>query len=379
MKIAIVASNIIPINQNVQRGTEYFVYLLTTFLARKKRFDITLFASKDSNLPVKLESVNYLSSFNDPDIGRENHKIFELALISKAFRMTQEFDLYHINISSGEFVLPFVFFTKKPVVITLHSPLNKKYAYKYYSLFKEIKNLYFISISNNQRKNLPFLNYFKTIYHGIDKNTFIFNPQSSDYLLWIGRGIPEKGLEDLVKVIYLTKKKAKIYIHRHINYENWLKEKIEKPITNLKKITEIEVGFEVNKQQIVNLYNNAKLFLFPILWEEPFGLVMIESMACGTPVVAFARGSVPEVIKDGETGFIVNPSDDDVRGNWIIKKTGIEGLCEAVERIYSMPEDQYRQMRRNCQAHVEKYFTVERMVDEYEKVYQEIIERSKRR
>lgn len=100
---------------------------------------------------------------------------------------------------------------------------------------------------------------------------------------------------------------------------------------------------------------------------------MIEAMACGTPVVAYARGSVPEVIKDGETGFIVNPSDTDIRGNWIIKKTGIEGLCEAVERIYSMPEDQYRQMRRNCRAHVEKNFTVERMVDEYEKVYKEIL------
>lgn len=100
---------------------------------------------------------------------------------------------------------------------------------------------------------------------------------------------------------------------------------------------------------------------------------MIESMACGTPVVAFARGSVPEIIKDGETGFIVNPSDDDIRGNWIIKKTGIEGLCEAVERIYSMPEKQYLEMRKACRAHVEKHFTVERMVDEYEKVYEEIL------
>lgn len=100
---------------------------------------------------------------------------------------------------------------------------------------------------------------------------------------------------------------------------------------------------------------------------------MIEAMACGTPVVAYARGSVPEVIKDGETGFIVNSSEEDKRGDWIVKKTGIEGLCEAVEKIYSMPEEQYRQMRRNCRTHVEKNFTVERMVGEYEKVYNQIL------
>ena len=102
---------------------------------------------------------------------------------------------------------------------------------------------------------------------------------------------------------------------------------------------------------------------------------MAESMACGTPVIAFARGSVPEVIKDGETGFIVNPSNTDIRGDFIIKKTGFEGLCEAVEKIYSTPDKEYKKMRLNCRAHVEKNFAMERMVDNYEKVYQEIIKK----
>jgi glycosyltransferase involved in cell wall biosynthesis len=82
---------------------------------------------------------------------------------------------------------------------------------------------------------------------------------------------------------------------------------------------------------------------------------------------------VPEVIKDGETGFLVNPSDEDIRGNWIVKKTGIEGLSEAVMRVYAMSENDYKQLRRNCRAHVEKNFTVEKMVDEYEKVYEKIL------
>ena len=96
-------------------------------------------------------------------------------------------------------------------------------------------------------------------------------------------------------------------------------------------------------------------------------------MSCGTPVVTFAKGSIPEIIKDGETGFIINPSDDDIRGNWIIKKTGIEGLCEAVERIYSMPEDRYKEMRQACRVHVENNFTIEHMVDQYVEVYKEIL------
>jgi glycosyltransferase involved in cell wall biosynthesis len=104
---------------------------------------------------------------------------------------------------------------------------------------------------------------------------------------------------------------------------------------------------------------------------------MIEAMACGTPVIAYARGSVPEVIVDGVTGFVVNSSDDDIRGNWIIKKTGIEGLQEAIEKIYSLSDDEYLKIRKNCRKHVEENFTFNKMVDEYEKVYKEVIEASR--
>jgi glycosyltransferase involved in cell wall biosynthesis len=105
--------------------------------------------------------------------------------------------------------------------------------------------------------------------------------------------------------------------------------------------------------------------LFPIEWEEPFGLVMVESMATGTPVIAYARGATKEIIKDGETGFLVNPSDIDIRGNFIIKKTGQAGIQEAVERIYSMPDNEYARIRQNCRRHVENLFTIEKMVNQY--------------
>jgi glycosyltransferase involved in cell wall biosynthesis len=113
------------------------------------------------------------------------------------------------------------------------------------------------------------------------------------------------------------------------------------------------------------------------MWEEPFGLVFVETMASGTPIIAFARGAVPEVIVDGVTGFIINPSDEDIRGKWIIKKTGLDGLCEAVERIYSLSKDDYGKMREACRAHVENNFTMERMVKEYESVYSKLISEQK--
>lgn len=101
--------------------------------------------------------------------------------------------------------------------------------------------------------------------------------------------------------------------------------------------------------------------------------MFIEAMATGSPVVTFARGSAPEIIVDGETGFLVNQSDEYIRGNWIIKKTGVEGLCEAVNKIYSMPDDQYRKMRQAARRRVEENFTVEKMVEGYENVYIKVL------
>ena len=157
--------------------------------------------------------------------------------------------------------------------------------------------------------------------------------------------------------------------------QNYFNSDVMSKINNNKHLIEYH-GF-IPRDKIGTFYGSSKLTLFPIQWEEPFGLVMIESMATGTPVIGFARGSVAEVIRDGETGFIINPSADDIRGNWIIKKTGIEGMIEAVKRIYSMPEAEYSNMRRNCRKHVEENFSIKHMVDEYEKAYNKILSKRK--
>ncbi len=382
MRLAILNSNLVQISSTTKKGSEIFDYILITNLAKvakKHNITITAFASGNSRLPVKIESVNYYSSGEDKQITNQGHTIFELALISKAFSQQEKFDLYHVNYGNGEVIFPFARFVKKPILVTMHGSLDEIYSQKYFALFKDLKNIFFVSISNSQRKAMPNLNYVETIYHGIDtKKNFQFNPVGDSYLLWTGRAIPEKGLDIVLQVIRKTKKKAKIFPILKEEYFQWLREVIIKRRNIINQAVSIYTDFDIHRYDLVSQYQHSKLFLSPILFEEPFGLTLIESMACGTPVVAYARGSVPEIIRDGVTGFIVNPSDDDIRGDWIIKKTGIEGLCEAVERLYAMPENQYREMRLNCRSHVEQNFTVEKMISEYEKVYQKVLERYKK-
>lgn len=379
MNVAFLASNSVKISKNTKKGTEIFVYSLIKYLARDKSLKITAFASGDSKLPVKVESVNYRSSTEDKNIGMKNHKLFELFLLNKAFMMQNKFDIFHVNITCGEIVLPFASYVKKPIIVTLHGPIDEGYLKKYFAIFKELPNVYFVSISNAQRKPCPNLNYIKTIYHGIDlKRDFTFNPAGGKQIIWTGRAIPEKGLDIVLHIIQKTKKSAKIFPMIRDEYLDWLKTVIIKRRNIINQAIRIYTDFDIHRSELKYHYQTSKLFLFPLQWEEPFGLTLIESMACGTPVVAFARGSVPEIVKDGVTGFIVNPSESDIRGNFIIKKTGVEGLCEAVEKIYSLPEEQYKQMRLACRTHVENNFTVERMVADYVKVYQQVVERNKK-
>ncbi len=379
MKIAIINSNYVAINQNTRKGTEIFDYILIKNLAKQAgryHLEITAFASGNSHLPVPIESVNYQASFADKDVGIEHHKTFEIALVSKAFSMQEKFDLYHVNIGNGDIVLPFAPFVNKPIIVTMHgSFLEEKYNKKYLSLFRNLKNIYFVSLSNVQRNPLPGLNYVATIPHGIDvKRIWKFNPLGDEYIVWAGRAIREKGIDAVIKCVKKSGKKAKLFPMVKDESPLWIKRMQENSVHSKNNIS---FSFDVNRHKLAYGYQHSKVFLFPIEWEEPFGLVMIESMACGTPVVAYARGSVPEVIVDGETGFIVNPSSEEIKGNFIIKKTGIEGLCEAINRIYSMPQAEYLEMRRKCREHAEKKFTVKNMVLQYVNVYKEVLEISK--
>lgn len=192
-------------------------------------------------------------------------------------------------------------------------------------------------------------------------------------MMWAGRAIPEKGIDLTIDVAQKTKKPLQLHAIPKLEHKMWFEEHVEKRLKEFSPDVQVTLSLKNERLQLASFYQQSKLFLFPIQWEEPFGLVMIESMSCGTPVIAYARGAVPEVIKDGETGFIVNSSPEDIRGDWVIKKTGIEGLCEAVERIYAMDEKEYQAMREACRAHAVKNFSVERMIGEYVEVYKKFM------
>lgn len=377
MKIGFINSNVIDISKNTSKGTEIFSYVLIKNLLKNpesKKFSMTAFASGNSKLPIKTISATSYDLMSNSDIMLTNYQKFEQLLISKALGRQDEFDLFHVNTGNGELVLPFAQFIKKPIVITLHGPFFAPDIKEYFSLVNIPKNVFFVAISESQRKSMPGLNYIKTIHHGVDtKRNFRFHATGGKSIMWAGRAVPEKGLHIVLQVIKETKKQAHLFMITKVEFLEWLQSKILNKLHSINRSISVLSEFNLSRLDLVPKYQNSKLFLSPIQWEEPFGFVMIESMSCGTPVVAYARGSVMEVVEDGVTGFIVNPSDDDIRGDFIIKKTGLQGLCEAVNRIYSLPDAEYQQMRKRCRERTEKYFSVTRMTQDYVGVYKQIL------
>lgn len=231
-----------------------------------------------------------------------------------------------------------------PVLYTLHDPV--------YPWYKELFELYsspnqhFVSISNNQRRDAPDLNYAATVYNGIDTDEFSFSAEHEDYLLYMGRIVPEKGVKEAVQVAEATNHRLLIIGPTYPTHQGYFDQYI-KPYLNDKVLY---LGY-IDRDKVRPYYQKAKAVLMPIQWEEPFGLTTIEAMACGTPAIAIARGSMPEIIQDGKTGFLVQ---------------SVGEMIEAVHKVNKID-------RRACREHVKAHFSLRQMVDGYENVYEQII------
>lgn len=355
-------------------GGGIFVYFFAKELAERGH-EITILSLDKSSVPgCKVIPIATEEEVRKIELDYPMHDTYQLLESQLIALDEKKFDIVHINYFHFLFA-GFSKFVTKPVIFTEHLHLLNSIIWQKIILKMVKPTDEFVFVAKHALEKANLINNKRFIYHGLDPSFFPFSENSEDYLFWLGRAKGKKGLLEAVKVAiqtqrHLTAAQAVI----RTEDKKYLEKEINPLLTNQSIINFI--GTQPYPEK-VRFYQKAKAFLFPIVWEEPFGLVMLESMFCGTPIIAYARGSIPEVIKDGETGFIINSSPDDIRGDWIVKKTGIEGLCEAVERIYAMPEEQYRQMRKNCRTHVEKNFTVERMVNEYEKVYQQVIEARK--
>lgn len=376
MKIALISTIHNPVTGAAIGGLEVFNYNLANELA--KRNELVVFASGDSDVPGELYPVCPKSLFKtdlNPNEAQGMRKLIYLEnhYYIKAIEYIKKnhFDIVHHSHTS---FLPIylTYLAKIPQILTIHMTSNSNITLNQdlREIFNNKDEINLVSISNRQRDILNDLNIYKNVYNGIDLNNFTYNNLPEDYSFWMGRIVPNKGLREAIEIA--IESNVKLNIAGDIG----VGKVVDDYYASVKPLFENNNIKFLGRANVIlrnKLLRNAKMLSFPIQWEEPFGLVMIESMAAGTPVIAFARGSVPEIIKDGITGFIINPADDDIRGNWIIKKTGIEGMIEATKRLYSLPEEEYKKMRLSCRAHVEKNFTVEKMVDGYEKIYKEVI------
>lgn len=339
MKIAQVAPLYESIPPKMYGGTERIVHYITEELV-KMGHEVTLFASGDSNtsatlIPACVKSLRLDPRCMDPFV----YHIIQLQMVQERI---SEFDILHYH--TDYFHFPLSLTNRSTHLTTLHGRLDLPDLQPLYRIFSTIP---LISISNNQRKPVPNANWAATIYHGLPLDLLKFNPESGLYLAFLGRISPEKGIEKAIEMAKESSIKLKIAAKVDMVDLDYFNTEIL-PLMDHDLIEFIGEISEVDKSEFLG---NAMALLFPINWEEPFGLVMIEAMACGTPVIAFNRGSVPEVIDEGITGFVVNS----------VK----EGL-EAIKKINRID-------RKKIRTVFEQKYNAERMTRDYLKIYEQLI------
>jgi glycosyltransferase involved in cell wall biosynthesis len=295
---------------------------------------------------------------------------FELSCILQAFAAlkNKEIDILHVYHDSTQF---FSHYAEEflggnlPVVYTLHDPLppENSFEYREFSRFAHHK---YIAISNMFRKSSLPLNFIETIYHGIDLSQYPYRETASEAYLFLGRLVPEKGLHTALSVV--NRANVPLIVSTNIPVGDEAGEYYAgeiRPHIGTRGITVLPV---VCKEKRIELYGNARALLFPIGWEEPFGIVLIEAMATGTPVIAYNRGSVPEIVVDGVTGYIIDPDNADRpgKGSRKITKQGEDGIIDAMGQISSIS-------RRACRDHVEHAFSAGKMVENYEHLYKKVL------
>jgi len=342
MKIAQIAPLWIPIPPITYGGTEFVISLLTEELI-KRGHKVTLFASGDSKTSARLIPI-WSRSLWRAHLSAP-HAVFSL-LYEKLFEMQDEFDIIHDHCEF--YSAPFSRFLKPSIVSTIHHPMYEEMII----LFKKFPNINYVAISKNQRKSAPGINFIKTIYHGIPTEKYEFNPEPENYLFWLSKIIPGKGLIEAIKVAKLTGEKLIISGIIPKEAQDYFDFRV-KPLIDGKQIQFVGAS---NFEKKVQLFRNAKAFLYPISRPEPFGLVVIESMACGTPVIGFREGAIPELVKDGKTGFLV--------------KDEIE-MAKAVNKIKEIK-------RIDCRRHTVRKFGLKKMVNKYEALYNTLLKNGKK-
>lgn len=322
-------------------GTERVVSYLTEELVAMGH-QVTLFASGDSRTAARLVPASARSLRSEE--GHPHTMPYSILQLEKVFAAASQFDLVHFHIDFLHFPLSRRAIT--PAVTTLHGRLDLP---ELQPLYEEFDDMPVISISNAQREPISHANWAATVYHGLPLHLYPPGPGAGGYFVFLGRISPEKRADLAIEIALRTGMELRIAAKVDAVDRAYFREKIE-PL-----LREPGIRFlgEINDRAKADLIGNARAVLFPIDWPEPFGLVLLEAMACGTPVVAMRRGSVPEVVEEGVTGLIVD---------------SLEQAIAAARRIGDLD-------RRTCRKAFERRFTARRMAEDYVRVYERILRR----
>jgi glycosyltransferase involved in cell wall biosynthesis len=340
MRIAQVAPLCESVPPKLYGGTERVVSYLTEELVRQGH-EVTLFASGDSQTSARLVPACPKALWRDSDCHETlPHHVRQMELV---FEDVSRFDVIHFH---GDY-LHFPFLRRQPCanVTTLHGRMHVP---DMGPLFEQYPEMPLVSISDSQRQPMPWVNWRATIHHGLPRDLHTFQPGRGSYLAFLGRISPEKRLDRAISIALRSGMKLKVAAKIYPEEQGYFHETIEPLLRKYRSSVEF-IG-EVGGREKDKFLGNAHALLFPIDWPEPFGLVMIEAMACGTPVVAWHNGSVPEVIDDGVTGFVVDNVDDAVH---------------AVGRIESLS-------RLVCRQQFETRFGARRMASDYLDLYRRL-------
>jgi glycosyltransferase involved in cell wall biosynthesis len=343
MRIAQVAPLYESVPPKYYGGTERVVSYLTEELVRGGHH-VTLFASGDSATAAHLVKCSPGALRLDKDcLDQLAHHV---VLLEKLFRHADEFDVVHFHID----YLHFPITRRRPIahVTTMHGRLDIR---DLVPLYEEFRDMPLVSISNAQREPLPWANWQATVYHGLPADLYRFRAEPVKYFAFIGRISPEKRVDRAIEIAKQTGIPLKIAAKVDPVDQDYFEAVIKPLLSN----SLVEHVGEIGDDEKDEFLGNAYALVFPIDWPEPFGLVMIEAMACGTPTIAYREGSVPEVMEEGQTGFIV---------------TELEDAIAAAKRVPELS-------RKRCREIFEQRFTAGRMAHDYLRVYQRLIERDR--
>lgn len=343
MRVAQLVSNLHPVIPGSTKAIYSHVGILTNAIARGGH-EAHLYAASDSQTEGTQHDVSGGALVNQT-LPLDIQKYYMNALIADCYQHAGEVDIIH-----SHFTLLSSFYaglSATPTLISVHSPIRDEIR----PFLQRFRHLSYVSFSHAQRLQMPELNWVATIYHGVDTEKFAFHPFPKDYFLYLGRVTEEKGVHFAIEaakaanvplVIAGGSYPSEGYWHKHIEPE------INGGMVRY-------VG-EANEAQKIELLQGARALLFPTQYDETFGLVMIEAMSCGTPVIGWKNGSVPEVVTDGKTGYVVE---------------SVDGMVKAIESINNIS-------RQATRHRAEVYFSQQKMTQGYLRVYERIIEKTKK-